>query len=397
MATASWRVLVVEDNPDDRHLYRRLLERGGRPCAVWEAETGAQGIARCRSEPPDCVLLDYRLPDTDGLEFLQAIAADGRPLVPVVMLSSQGSERVAVEAMKRGAQDYLLKEELTARDLCRAVARAIDKVALVRELERRRAELARSNRDLEEFAYAVSHDLQAPLRTIVSFAQLLRKDEDAPAGPERARALDHVLEGAWRMHRMIQDLLDYSRAGSRPDSFGPVALDDVLRQVLADLAGTLRETGGRVEAAPLPTVHGAEVPLRQLVQNLIANALKFRAAAPPVVRVWAERAGKGWELHVADNGIGIEARHLERIFGVFQRLHTREEYPGTGVGLAICRRVAERHGGRIWATSTPGAGTIFHLALADPSAGEEAAPAPERAGTAEPPARAREDARRAGI
>ena len=236
------------------------------------------------------------------------------------------------------------------------------------ELARLNAELSVSNRELQDFAYIAAHDLQEPLRTIQSFGERLERKvgEDLP---EEARdALERMLRAVVRMRSLVQDLLEFSRVTTNGESFQPVSLGQVAQQAWADLSSRAEETGGRMEIGPLPTVEADPMQMRQLLQNLIANALKYgRADVPPLITVrggLTDAAGPGraramCRIEVQDNGIGFEERYAERIFAPFQRLHGRDKYEGTGIGLAICRKIVERHGGRITARSTPGVGSLF--------------------------------------
>jgi PAS domain S-box-containing protein len=239
------------------------------------------------------------------------------------------------------------------------------------ELDRHARELERSNAELERFAYVASHDLQEPLRMVASYTGLLErryKDKLDAAGRE---FIHFAVDGATRMQKLIQDLLLLSRVGTRGEPFGRVDSDAVLRQALRDLRRRIGETKGGVTHGPLPAVWGDATQIGQLFLNLIGNALKFHGADPPRVEVRAERKGELWEFSVADNGIGVAPEHQQRIFVVFQRLHTRDEYPGTGIGLAICKKIVERHGGSIWVDARPGPGSTFRFTL--PGAAESAA------------------------
>lgn len=227
-------------------------------------------------------------------------------------------------------------------------------------------ELARSNTELEQFAYVASHDLQEPLRMVASYTQLLARRYKGKLDSDADEFIAFAVDGASRMQTLINDLLAYSRLGRRGGQMRPVDAEDVLARVFADLHASIAETGADVKCGPLPTLAVDPVQFGQLMQNLISNAIKFRTGERPRVRVTAERCGYAWRFCVADNGIGIDPSYSERIFQIFQRLHTRSEYPGTGIGLAICRKIVERHGGRIWVESQQGQGARFFFLIPDP-------------------------------
>jgi hypothetical protein len=226
-------------------------------------------------------------------------------------------------------------------------------------------ELARSNKELEQFAYVASHDLQEPLRMVGSYMQLLAERYQGQLDERAERYIAYAVDGANRMKRLIDDLLAYSRAGTQSTALVPTDSQAVLEDVLGGLQVAIEEKQATVTHDPLPTVLADEVQLGQVFQNLIANALKFSNEAPPRIHVGAQRdAERGaWRFSVADNGIGLDPKFAERIFVIFQRLHGPTEYPGTGMGLAICKKIVERHGGRMWVESQPGQGATFYFTL----------------------------------
>lgn len=230
-------------------------------------------------------------------------------------------------------------------------------------LEERTTELVRSNADLEQFAYVCSHDLQEPLRAVATYTQLLAQRYQDTLDTEAASMIARVTSAVQRMQTLIRDLLAYSRVDTRSSDFQPHSCEAILQDVLDNLQTAVTETGAEVSHDPLPTILGDEVQLRQLFQNLIGNALKFHGVAAPRVHISAVMQPHAWLFSVRDNGIGIEQEYMERIFVIFQRLHTRRAYPGTGVGLAICKKIVERHGGRIWVDSRPGEGAEFLFTL----------------------------------
>ena len=225
------------------------------------------------------------------------------------------------------------------------------------------ADLERSNKDLEQFASVASHDLQEPLRMVSSYMQLLAQRYEGQLDDKARKFIRYAVDGALRMQTLINDLLAYSRVGSRAKPPQPTDSHAALGEALGNLAATIRENGAIVTNDDLPTVTADPTQLVQVFQNLLANAIKFRQAATPRVHVSARDDGRDWVFSVRDNGIGIDAKHAERAFVIFQRLHTREEYPGTGIGLAVCKRIVEQHGGRIWFASVPGDGTTFFFTI----------------------------------
>jgi light-regulated signal transduction histidine kinase (bacteriophytochrome) len=243
------------------------------------------------------------------------------------------------------------------------------------ELQRVAAELSRSNRELEQFTHVASHDLQEPLRMVSSYTQLLARRYTGKLDEDADEFIEYAVDGANRMQQLIQDLLSYARVGSRGRKFKPVDLNDVVQHVLEDLQAPLKESNGTVHTAELPAVLGDPGALTQLFQNLIGNALKYRAEEAPRIGITAAATDGRWEISVTDNGIGFEQQYAEQLFTMFKRLHTREHYDGTGIGLAICRKIVERHGGKIWAESEPDRGSRFKFTLSVcPSAG---APGPK--------------------
>ncbi len=231
------------------------------------------------------------------------------------------------------------------------------------ELNRTMLELERSNTELQQFAYVASHDLQEPLRMVTSYLQLIQRRYGSKLDDDADEFIAYAVDGANRMKRLIQDLLTFSRVGTRGKPFVAIKTETVLQQTLANLKTSIEETEARITFDPLPTIMGDEGQLVQLFQNLISNAIKFKGETQPQIHVGVERHDNLWQFSVRDNGIGFDPQFADRIFVIFQRLHTRADYGGTGIGLAVCKKIVERHGGRIWAESQPDAGTTFYFTI----------------------------------
>ena len=227
------------------------------------------------------------------------------------------------------------------------------------QLSERAKELERSNADLQQFAYVASHDLQEPLRMVASFTQLLAKRYGDKLDNDAREFIDYAVDGATRMQTLISDLLDYSRVGAQGNSLKRTECQDLFDRVLLSLKIIIEESKAVITHDPLPVVLADPLQLGQLFQNLLANAIKFKSEAPPRIKISVEESGSDWKFSFYDNGIGIAPEHADRIFIIFQRLHSRTEYPGTGIGLAICKKIVERHGGRIWVEPSPEGGSAF--------------------------------------
>ncbi len=289
--------------------------------------------------------------------ILAPLRVRGRPIGMISFMSKD---------LDAHSDDHMWLADRIARQIAGAISNAYLYAELTRtrdELDRRAEELARSNGELEQFAYVASHDLQEPLRMVASFLQLLEKRHGHKLDDDAREYIDFAVDGSTRMQTLINDLLEYSRVGTQGKPLVPVDVSDVVEQALSNLSHAVAETQAKITCDEMPKVTGDDVQLVQLFQNLIGNALKFSEKEKPKVHIAAERHGAFWRIRVEDNGIGVEARHLDRIFEIFQRLHTRSEYPGTGIGLAICKKIVERHEGEISVESEPDEGSTFYFTL----------------------------------
>lgn len=319
-----------------------------------------------------------RLHEAEGKEEL--LGAIDRTFVPasypafakILVALAAGAREVEAEVHSRTLRGRHILLQLTLTVFEPRAGRMRGLVSLVDISERKRMEdalrqsntvLERSNQELEQFAYIASHDLQEPLRMIASYTQLLARRYGGQLDERAGKYIHYVTDGARRMQSLISDLLDLSRVGTRGKPLRPVECASVLDHVLQSMRVALQERDAEVTCDALPAVMADEVQLAQLLQNLISNGIKFNRDTRPRIHISAERQGSAWILAIRDNGIGIEEKYLEAVFLAFRRLHARDEYPGTGIGLAISKKIVERHGGRIWVTSKPGEGSTFHVSL----------------------------------
>lgn len=264
------------------------------------------------------------------------------------------------------ASDSDLREEIREREKAQRELQLLNET-LERRVQERTAELTRSNQSLQQFAYVASHDLQEPLRAVEGYSQVLAKRYGGQLDDRADEFIQHIVEGVERMKSLIKGLLEYSRIGSRGRPLRAVDLGASLQEALKNLGAAIQESNAEVSVDRLPTVTADPEQMSRLLQNLIANAVKFRGEAPPRVHVSAERDDdrKRWIVCVRDNGVGIEPSYRDQIFLLFKRLHTRDQYEGTGIGLSICKRIVERHGGEIWLESEPGSGSAFFFTVPD--------------------------------
>lgn len=376
--TSHISVLLVDDDQEDYALVRRYLKnaRTGTFDVEWASsfEAAFEALAQ---EKYDLCLLDYQLGKHTGVELLDEMRKKGYDL-PAVFLTGRGSLEVDLEAMEMGAFDYLEKADITAALLERSIRYAIEnhrvRAALQKtneELEERvrerTAELRRSNQDLEEFAKVVARDLREPLHAIIKRLDEMRRHDyihHVEAGHVLAQGfLDPVHRAARNMELLIQSVLDYSRMEEAERPFVEIELARVLQQAQDDLAASIEETGAQIEVGDLPLVTADPDMMRGLFENLLDNALKFRSTETPRIKVWAERKGNAWVCAVQDNGIGISEEDADDIFLMFHQGSHERPHTGVGMGLAMCRKIVQHHGGNIWVDSEPGQGATFYVTL----------------------------------
>jgi light-regulated signal transduction histidine kinase (bacteriophytochrome) len=372
-ALMSLRALLLEDNEHDALILARHLKQGGYELDFERVETAAAFEEALDRGGWDLVFADYVLPGYSGLAALKAVQKRELDL-PFIIVSGKIGEETAVKAIKAGAHGYVLKSnfvrlasvverELRAAQGRHEYRRAQEQLALQSvALAARTVELERSNRELEEFAYVASHDLSAPLRVIAGYIELfLHRHGDSVDG-EAKQLLESAGRGTKRMQQLIDDLLLYSLGSRNALEVGDVDTAAVVREVIEDFSAEIAETGAEIEVGPMPNIHSVYAPFSQVLHNLVGNSLKFGNGRPPHVGISSCKLDAGWRFSVRDNGIGIEARHVDTAFRMFQRLHGAT-YPGTGMGLAVSKRIVERLGGEMWHEAAPNGGSIFSLTI----------------------------------
>jgi two-component system sensor histidine kinase/response regulator len=375
-------ILIVDDTPANLGVVSSHLERHGY-CAL-VALGGEEAIARAEYVRPDLILLDVVMPGLDGFETCRRLKAlDGTRDIPVIFMTALGDTSDKVAGFAAGAVDYMTKPLDGAEVLARIETHlalytlrrqlASRNAQLQQEIAARQKEIAarqemqtaleRSNAELEQLAYVASHDMQEPLRMIASYLQLVAQRYQGRLDAEADEFIGYAVDGAKRMQALIADLLEFSRLGRTTGSFVPCDLAAIAQDVRDELAEDLR--GATVTVGPLPTLLGDPTLYRALLQNLIGNAIKYRRGTdPPTIALTAVRDGETWTFSCADRGIGIEPAYRDRVFAIFQRLHGRGEFDGTGIGLALCKKIVEFCGGRIWIDEPDdGIGTVVRWTL----------------------------------
>ena len=394
------KILLVDDKPENLVALEAVLDGLGQE--LIKAQSGKDALRACLEHDFAAILLDVKMPDMDGFETAAMIREREQSKdTPIIFLTALKSEEHLFRGYYMGAVDYLykpivpevlrskvavfvdlsrknvilrknrdaleqknaeLQQEVAERMRAEADVRRLN-AELERRVEERTRELSRMNDELRQFAYVASHDLQEPLRTVASYAQLLARRYRGKLDQDADEFIAYMVSGVTRMHTLLNDMLAYSRVTeSRDRPLAPANLNAVVQSALMNLDLTISENHAAVHVDPLPTLHGDEIQLTQVFQNLIGNAIKYKSEEPPQISITAEEGQDEWTICISDNGIGVDPQYSERIFGIFKRLHGRE-LPGTGMGLAICKRIVERHNGRIWVEPGNGTGSRFCFTL----------------------------------
>ncbi|WP_225875252.1 sensor histidine kinase [[Limnothrix rosea] IAM M-220] len=373
-------ILLIEDNLAEAELLQELLlTLDTTACQLCHESRLSAALKALQQQQFDIVLLDLSLPDSQGLNSLSAIIAVA-PDTPVVVLTNTSDSETALEAVHQGAQDYLVKTNIAIdqatlwRSLLYAIERKKNQKALrianarlrqemtVREQIQRK--LQESNKELEQFAYIASHDLKQPLSSIYSWAQLLQVRYGDRLDEKGHQYIQSMQDSVKQMTQLIEDLLTYSRVDRAESEFVTVNCNIIVHQVLNRLSSAIAQSQAEITIDPLPEVYANPLQLGQLFQNLIENALKYhREDVIPFVHISAHSHNQQWIFSCRDNGIGIEPDYFDQIFYAFKRLHSQSQYAGTGIGLAVCKKIVQRHGGSIWLESNHGEGSQFLFSL----------------------------------
>ena len=363
------KLLIVDDEAAQMKALCNTLENEG--YATTGFTFAKDALSELRSQPFDLVLTDLMMPEMDGIALLRAAREIDSNVVGIVM-TGHGAIDTAVEAMKAGALDYILKP-FKLSGILPVLSRALgvrrlrmENEELQRRVRERTTELEAANKELEAFSYSISHDLRAPLRSVGAFSSILLQEHSSRMPAEARRLLDIVTTSARRMEQLIEDLLRFSRLSRQPLSKQPVDIPALVQATLQELRQQENDRQINVTVGELPNCVGDQSLLKQVFVNLLSNAFKFtRQREKASVEVGCQRQEGETVYFVRDNGAGFDARYAEKLFGVFQRLHSAEQFEGTGVGLSIAQRIVQRHGGRIWAEGKVDGGATFYFTLPD--------------------------------
>jgi two-component system sensor histidine kinase/response regulator len=361
------RLLIVDDETAQMRALCDTLAYEGYETRGFDSPV--QALATLRAGEYDLLLTDLMMPGMDGIGLIEKVR-EIDPDIGAIVMTGHGTIDTAVQAMRGGALDYILKP-FKLNTVLPVLSRALYVLRLRREnqalheMERRQAEeLATAYRDLESFSYSISHDLRGPLLFVKDFAQRLKEDYADQLGEEGGHIVQIIHDGTRSLDEMIVGLLAFSRSTRQPLQLSPLDMDSIVRGAIAEARAIHKVADPVIEVEPLPPAMGDSTVIRHVWSNLLGNALKFSSTrSPAVIRISGRIEGGEAVYTVQDNGVGFDMRYADKLFGVFKRLHSSDEFPGTGVGLAIVQRIVVRHGGRIWAESNPGAGARFHFTL----------------------------------
>jgi signal transduction histidine kinase len=347
-------ILVVDDDDGDRAQLKRVLKQTGLPSMCTETSSINHALEACEKSAFDCAIVDYQLPGEDGLAGV-ALLHQRYPYMALIMVTGRGDEAIATEAMRSGASDYIRKTQISVESIARSIENAVERAALLRKVAQQREEM-------EVFSQVLVHDLKGPIFNLLLFADVIEKSIEDDKAKEAVPYCNALSRAATRMNSLIDALQQYTRSEQRV-VFAPLEMSQVMIDTLGNLEQVVQKRGARVTYGELPAVSGTP-QLAQLMQNLIGNSIKYCEAETPLVHISAKlQEDNVWLFSVQDNGIGIPEEYAQQVFEPFQRLHGKGKYEGTGLGLATCKKIVERHGGTISCASKPGQGTTFCFTL----------------------------------
>jgi two-component system, sensor histidine kinase and response regulator len=368
MSEKSFTVLLIEDNPSDARLIRELLEEEApRRFALEHATHLETGLDRLAQGGIDAALVDLSLPDSQGLDTFKQVYAHS-PQVPIVVLTGLNDEAVAAQTLRAGGQDFLSKSLMNLSVLDQTIRHAMERKKAERLNVTNRA-VESANRVHDHLLALLSYELKKPMTSLLSTVSSLTSELTKSA--DLLPTLAMIRLQAEMQGRLIEDILEFSQVGTRGAALQSIECEAVFQCALVKLKTSIDQTGAVVTHNPLPSLTADDTQIEQLFQHLIGNAIKFRGEKPPRIHVAARRQGEEWVFSIRDNGIGFDPIYAERIFTMFERLHDHDKYPGTGAGLAICRKIVERHNGQIWAESEPGRGSLFIFTIPARQDGEQ--------------------------
>ena len=365
MNNTAIKVLLIEDNPSDAKAILRILHTSQWTTSVLveSANRLSQALEHLQKNKVDIILADLGLPDSTGRATLTRLLEQSPDVPIVVMTGAFMDEELAIDAVHHGAQDYLFKDTLGGELLMRVIQFSILRNRIDVQRKYMTLELKRSNDDLMQFAHTAAHDLKSPLHNITGFIRILEDHIKGHTESDIAHDLVQITSAAKRMGTLIDNLLMYARAGSGGLNIQQISIENALQSALKNLHKAIEESGAVITHNPLPRLLCDGTHVVSLLQNLIDNAIKFRGGKVPHVEIRAEALGDALVFSVCDNGIGIDPKYHDKIFDAFERLHSQSEYLGSGIGLAACKKIVERHGGRLWVISHLGEGATFHFTL----------------------------------
>lgn len=351
----SLSLLVIDDDAADRKLISRTLKKSDVNCQITEACNVEEALKKVSEGAFDCILLDYRMPESNGIEGTKRIKEVSD--VPIIMLTGHGDETIATEALKAGVVDYLPKDKLNHHKLQETIDKTIERAQMGKKLQQQREEL-------EMFSHVLVHDLRAPFATIQQIVETMKQMLERGQYDELPKMIDYLESTSAHGDELITTLHAYTQLDS-DTKYESVSSQKVIDTVLTNLNSFIKEKNGVVKVSPdLPRIVANKAQLVELLQNLVANGLKYNRSPAPEVKISVVEKDNAWLFEVKDNGIGINEKDLKTIFAPFKRLHGNKEFPGIGLGLTTCTKIAKRHEGKLWAESDGKSGTQFYFTIA---------------------------------